>query len=524
VATGIDRSKSFDFVWHAHWLAGVYVTGTGGGDPQAVTATTDIYSLGIILFELLTGQLPYQENTIAILAQIVAPETRDVRDVRPKVCPQLAAICSRMMTKQGGKRFPSMQAVADALTEWMRNQKKPRQIQTSEEGPTRDSISPETVRKDKRPPRTKIRKKKQRTELAPNSISQEEIAMLPPGPKRRRQAKAQDRKPSRRVYVWSGAAVISILLLILVAISVVQSIDFAPESATISEGPVDLTGRTATGAGVVDTTTVSMPLSSTGETERLSVGPYEILTSDDWEWGTPQFIGEFETDGNMDTLLTHDFTTRIGALPEAGDHNEKKRRDLVQFTRQTGDTRWSEPQLLAWPVNTDSHEGGGSLSADGKWLAFGSDRGQKRWMENIWICERASDKDAWSEHVKLGPQVNRNNVWDGMPSFSPDGLSLYFASARNKSNRHSGMWVTRRETLDAEWSESIELTFGGPSIIGMRPILSSDDSVLMFWSQHPGGLGEFDSYQSVRSSPNDSFSAPVNLGSPVNSKEWRQPT
>lgn len=86
------------------------------GEPVGVH--TDVYSLGIVLFELLTGDVPYDgENFVAVAMRHVHDPVPDVRDRRPDVPPQVAAAVERAMAKEPEQRFASMDDLAAEL-EW----------------------------------------------------------------------------------------------------------------------------------------------------------------------------------------------------------------------------------------------------------------------------------------------------------------------------------------------------------------------------------------------------------------------
>lgn|GEM_PF-1437112 len=77
---------------------------------------TDVYGLGVTLFQCLTGQHPFSaENPAALLLAIVAEPVPDVRRLRPDISPDLALLVERMMAKDPSDRPAGMRAVLAAL-------------------------------------------------------------------------------------------------------------------------------------------------------------------------------------------------------------------------------------------------------------------------------------------------------------------------------------------------------------------------------------------------------------------------
>lgn len=81
---------------------------------------SDIYSLGVVLYELLTGQCAFRGNVGSVVAQILSNEPKPIAEIRDDVPSALAAICRRAMAKNPSDRFASMKDFADALANYLK--------------------------------------------------------------------------------------------------------------------------------------------------------------------------------------------------------------------------------------------------------------------------------------------------------------------------------------------------------------------------------------------------------------------
>lgn len=145
-------------------------------------------------------------------------------------------------------------------------------------------------------------------------------------------------------------------------------------------------------------------------------------------------------------------------------------------------------------VNSDYWDGQASVSCDGKFLYFSSQRPGGMGGADIWVSEKM-ENGYWGRPVNLGNKINTDGH-EQAPYITDDGKTLYFASGGHPGMGEEDIYMSWKDHNTGQWS--IPINLGPPINTGFREtgfFLTPDGRSGYFSSDRSGGLGGLDIYR-----------------------------
>ncbi|HEX3654768.1 MAG TPA: hypothetical protein VHV55_03125 [Pirellulales bacterium] len=212
----------------------------------------------------------------------------------------------------------------------------------------------------------------------------------------------------------------------------------------------------------------------------------------DEPWGSPAALTTLNNSSyqNYPWLSADGLTLLFCGSKSPGPTKAQGGGDLYQTRRSTRDAPWGSPVNLGPNVNSASNDNHGRLSADGLTLYFDSDRReQSQGGFDIWQSRRKTLDAPWEKAVNLGPTINTKAA-DGCPQPLADGKSLLFTRGYTSEMR---LYLAERASGSGYAVRPIDSPVDEPSFW-----LLADGQTLLFASERPGGLGNWDLWMTRR--------------------------
>lgn len=198
--------------------------------------------------------------------------------------------------------------------------------------------------------------------------------------------------------------------------------------------------------------------------------------------------------------------------------------DLYVAQRASSGAPWSEPQNLGDTVNSAFADSVPSLSRDGHWLFFNSNRPGGYGDVDIWASYRPDVHNdfAWQTPVNLGPGVNTGGFEAGASYWENEEGSpplLFFGRGATGTSQGTTSDIYVSEQLpDGSFGTAqpvSELNLPPPNG-EQRPSIRFDGLEMFFFSNRAPGFGRTDLWVTRRKDVHDAWDPPVNLGQVVN--------
>jgi outer membrane biosynthesis protein TonB len=211
------------------------------------------------------------------------------------------------------------------------------------------------------------------------------------------------------------------------------------------------------------------------------------------------YVGTKSTGGKLNEALQSD---PINGLFRA---------DIYMSTRDATGTAWNKPEAMK-TLNTLGEDAAIAISPSGQtlftFLSSGTNPG------DIMVSKLVGNE--FTTPVALNGNINTVDYWEGSCSISADGKFLYFASERPEGFGGRDIWVS--ENIDGDWGPAVNM---GPNINTPynddAPFIHPDGITLFFSSQGHQSIGGYDIMFALKEG--NEWTKPKSMGIPLNTTE-----
>jgi hypothetical protein len=194
-------------------------------------------------------------------------------------------------------------------------------------------------------------------------------------------------------------------------------------------------------------------------------------------------------------------------------------RDIYVSRRASINDPWGPPQALPAPINSDASDHCPFVTPDGHRLIFVSTRAGGQGLGDLYVSFRKNELDdmAWEDPQNLS-EVNSSSDECCPTAFvhpQTGALVLYFGSTRPGGLGMNDIYTTTLQS-NGKFATPTPVSELNSSATDFFPMVRPNGLEMMITSDRAGTLGGLDIWVSTRSTINQPWSTPVNLGPPVN--------
>ncbi|MEZ6132587.1 MAG: protein kinase [Planctomycetaceae bacterium] len=490
-----------------------------------VDQRTDIYSLGVMLYEMLAKRLPFEaESALSMMAQVLTgtPEFPGIH--RDRACPRLSEIAMKAISRDVTLRYQTMQELADDLTAYLKGDTQPRSANESGVESTSASNSgsngdmEETAAlnaehidflnfdlkeydfgeslkpSNRKSSASGTQSRRRATENSPSKTKVQAAGRRSKGTRQVGDEINGRGGGNSRILTAAGFAFAFVLVL-----GVILTIRTKHGSVRL-----DITGNPDDVEISVDGETISLEVAEQGY--QIEVGEHSmIVKADGFETDTRKFVVDKgkvrvevvqmkklkgEGSGGSGTseppapVTEPDLTTTDEAFLGMIDPNSK--------------WTWLPPEPLGAPFETDKKDSCITISGNGLAIVY---RSERNGLRGAFLSRRATLDSQWGDAVPIHEESKLNDIW----SYYLNDDGTYLIGTSNDGTAGSdGLWYSAIDKSNGQWQRPQKLGMAGYQY-GQYPYVSPDGTELFFQSN------DGQSYFCARSTSTDVWSSPTRI-------------